>query len=154
MEKFNFNLLKVDQLGFVFKDIDNQAKVMEKLYNLPPFLGWPEVEFPTKYKGKDAILKARALFSKMGDPQSEVGEPQVELIQWIEGESPYKDYLEQGREGLHHLGMHVDDLDPYLKDFESKGIEILFYGEIGEGRFAYMDTESTFGIIVELIQRS
>ena len=127
---------------------------MEELYNLPTFVSWPAVGFPTKYKGKDSTLKARVAFSKMGDPQNEMGEPQVELIEWHEGDSPYKDFLEQGREGLHHLGMYVDNLDPYLKDFESKGIEILFYGEIGGGRFAYMDTESTFGIIVELIQRS
>ena len=148
MEKFNidFGQLKVDQLGFVYRDIEKQAKVMEEIYGLSPFTFFPIVEFPTKYKGKNSSLKARAGFSQLGDTQAE-------LIEWKEGNSPYKDFLEQGREGLHHIGIYVDDLDPYLSEFNSRGIAILFYGEIAGGRFAYMDTEQTFGIIVELIQR-
>jgi hypothetical protein len=149
MEKFNFNFgqLKVDQLGFVFKDIEKQAKVMEELYGLTSFTFYPTVEFPTKYRDKESSLKAKVGFSKLGDTQ-------VELIEWKEGDSPYKDFLDQGREGLHHIGVHIDDIDPYLSEFKKKGIEILFYGEIGNSKFAYMDTEQTFGMIVELIQRA
>ncbi|MFW9879851.1 MAG: VOC family protein, partial [Candidatus Thorarchaeota archaeon] len=144
--KINFSQLKVDQLGFVFKDIEKQAKVMEEIYGIPPFTFFPAVEFPTKYRGNDAQLKARAAFSQLGDTQ-------VELIEWKEGESPYKDFLDQEREGLHHIGIYVEDLDPYISEFERHGIEILFYGEIGGGKFAYMDTEQSFGIIAEIIQR-
>jgi hypothetical protein len=149
MEKFNidFGQLKVDQLEFVFKDIEKRAKVMEEIYGIPPFTFYPAVEFPTKYKGYNSHLKARAGFSQLGDTQ-------VELIEWKEGKSPYKDFLDQGREGLHHIGIYVDDLAPYLSVFERNGIEILFYGEIAGGKFAYMDTAQSFGVIAELIQRT
>jgi hypothetical protein len=148
MEKFNINFgqLKVDQLGFVYKDIEEQAKVIEELYGLPKFQYFPIGEAPTEYKGKKSSTKARLGFSQMGDTQ-------VELIEWHEGDSPYKDFLEEGREGFHHIGIYVDDVDPYISEFKEKGIEVLFYGEIGNGRFAYMDTEQTFGAIVEFIQR-
>jgi 4-hydroxyphenylpyruvate dioxygenase-like putative hemolysin len=149
MERFNidFGQLKVDQLSFVHKDIEKQAKFMEEIYGISPFRFYPAVEFPTKYRGEDSSLKAKAGFSKLGDTE-------IELIEWKEGKSPYKDFLDQEREGLHHIGIDVDDIDPYIREFEKKGIEILFYGEIGGGKFVYMDTEQTFGIIVELIQRS
>jgi len=149
MEKFklDFGKLKVDQLGFVFKDIEKQAKVMEELYGFSKFIFIPIGEAPTEYKGKKSRTKAKLGFSQLGDTQ-------IELIEWKEGDSPYKDFLEQGREEFHHIGINVDDIDPYLSEFKKKGIEILFYGEIGNGKFAYMDTEQTFGIIVEFIQRT
>lgn len=148
MEKFNidFGPLKVDQLGFVYKDIEKQAKVMEEIYGFSKFIITPIGEAPTEYKGKKSSTKARLGFSQLGDTQ-------VELIEWKEGDSPYKDFLEQGREGFHHIGIYVDDIDSYISEFKNKGIGILYYGEIGNGKFAYMDTEQTFGIIVELIQR-
>ncbi|MFX1480362.1 MAG: VOC family protein, partial [Promethearchaeota archaeon] len=144
--KIDLGRLKVDQLGFVFRDIEKQAKIMEEMFGIPQFMIFPAVEFPTKYKGTDSHLKARAAFSRLGDTQ-------VELIQWIEGKSPYKDFLDQGREGLHHIGIYVDDVDPYISELDKMGIEVLFYGELGDGKFAYMDTEQTFGIIVEFILR-
>ncbi len=148
MEKFNidFGKLKVDQLGFVFKDIEKQAKIIEELYGLSKFVYLPIGEAPTEYKGKKSKTKAKLGFSQLGDTE-------IELIEWKEGESPYKEFLEQEREGFHHIGINVDDIDPHLKEFKEKGIEILFYGEIGNSKFAYMDTEQTFGIIVEFIQR-
>jgi len=148
MEKFNieFGKLKVDQLGFVYKDIEKQAKVMEELYGISKFTFFPIGEAPTEYKGKKSSTRATLGFSQLGDTE-------IELIEWKEGDSPYKDFLEQGREGFHHIGINVEDVDPYISDFKKKGIEILFYGEIGNGKFAYMDTEKTFGLIVEFIQR-
>ena len=147
MEKFkiDFGQLKVDQLGFVYKDIEKQAKIVEEIYGISDFWFSPIVEFPTEYKGKKSTLKARVGFSKLGDTQ-------FELIEWKEGNSPYKDFLDQGHEGLHHIGINVDDIDSYISEFERKGIGILFSGEPFGGKFAYMDTEQTFGIIVELVK--
>ncbi|MFW9873674.1 MAG: hypothetical protein ACFFG0_11255 [Candidatus Thorarchaeota archaeon] len=61
MEKFkiDFRQLKVDQRGFIFKDIEKQAKVMEEIYGISPFTLYPIVEFPTKYKGNETQLKVR-----------------------------------------------------------------------------------------------
>ena len=131
-------------MGFVYKDIEKQAKIMEEIYGLSKFLIIPIGEAPTEYKGKKGRTKARLGFSQLGDTQ-------VELIEWREVDSPYKDFLEQGREGLHHIGIYVDDIDPFIDEFKRKGIGILFSGAIGKGRFAYMDTEQTFVFILEFI---
>ncbi|GAH96625.1 unnamed protein product, partial [marine sediment metagenome] len=39
-------------------------------------------------------------------------------IQLIEGESIYKEFLDQGREGLHHISLFVEDIDSYIEYFE------------------------------------
>ena len=147
MEKLNMNFgqLKVSQLGFVFKNIEEQGKLMEKIYGLTKFAFLPVVKVPTQYKGNDSLLTGKLGFSQLGDTQ-------IELIEWTEGNCPYKDFLDQGREGFHHVGLYVDDIEPHLSEFERKEIGILFSGAIGKGKFAYMDTEKTFGMILEFIQ--
>ena len=40
--KINFGNLKADQLGFVYKDIEKQAKIFETLFNVPKFAILPE----------------------------------------------------------------------------------------------------------------
>ena len=84
MEKYklDFGKLKVDQLGFVFKDIEKQAKVMEELYGFSKFIFTPIGEAPTEYKGKKSRTRAKLGFSQLGDTQ-------VELIEWKEGDSQY-----------------------------------------------------------------
>ncbi|MHA1670443.1 MAG: hypothetical protein ACTSV5_07665 [Promethearchaeota archaeon] len=50
---------------------------------------------------------------------------QFELIQWISGDCLYKKFLEEGREGLRHIGIFLDDSNQYVQTFKDKGIEIL-----------------------------
>ena len=113
MEKLSldFGQLKVDQLGYVFKDIEKQAEIMENMFGLSKFNFLPDGELPMKYHGKEVIVKSKLAFSKLGDTQ-------IELIQWMDGDCTYKDFLDEGREGLHHIGVHVKDIDSYLRDFK------------------------------------
>ena len=131
MEKFNidFGPLKVDQLGFVYKDIEKQAKIMEEIYGFSNFTLTPFGEIPTKYKGNESHLKARLGMSQLGGTQ-------VELIEWKEGDSPYKVFLDQGREGLHHIAVFIDDIDSYFSEFKRKEIGILFSGGVSGIKFA------------------
>ncbi|HEC38662.1 hypothetical protein LCGC14_0553400 [marine sediment metagenome] len=148
MEKFNFDFgqLKVYQLGFVFKNIEEQAKILQELYGLAPFVFFPIEKFPTNYKGNDSLLSGKLGFGQLG-------ETQYELIEWKEGKSPYKDFLDQGREGFHHVGISMNDITPYVAEFKKRGIGILFSGDTGGVKFTYLDTEKTFGMILELIQQ-
>jgi len=148
MEKFNFNFnqLKVHQLGLVFKDIEAQGKILQDLYGLTPFAFYPIEKFPTIYKGNESFLSGKLGFSQLG-------ETQYELIEWSEGDCPYKDFLDQGQEGFHHIGIRLPDIDPYIAEFKKRGIEVLFTSRSDLAKFAYLETEKTFGMIVELIQR-
>ena len=49
---------------------------------------------------------------------AQVGPVTLELAQPVEGDSIYRDFLDEGGEGLHHLSFQVDDLGKIEKDLE------------------------------------
>ncbi len=75
---------------------------------------------------------------------------QLELIQWNSGDCLYKEFLDEGREGLHHISLFVQDLEKYKEGFKAMGIEELQSGAIGRQHWAYFDTVESFGTIIEV----
>ncbi|MFX0022475.1 MAG: VOC family protein [Candidatus Hermodarchaeota archaeon] len=144
MERINFNFdnLKVDQLGYVYKDIEKQAKILETIYGLPKFAFLESYDAHCKYRGKDCIISTKLALSKIFNVQ-------IELIQYINGECIFKEFLDSGREGLHHFGIFVDELDAIVKAFTEKGYEILHQRQIGKQKIAYLDTVNDLGILLE-----
>jgi hypothetical protein len=144
MERINidFGKFKVDQLGYLYKDIEKQAKLLENVYGLPKFAFLEKYDTPCKYRGKDSIISTRLAISRTFNTQ-------IELIQYIKGECIFKEFLDSGREGLHHFGVYVDDLDSIVKEFTDKGYEILHQRIIGKQKVAYIDSERDLGILVE-----
>jgi hypothetical protein len=143
--KFDFNLdnLKISQLGYVYKNIRKQAKLMEKFFGIPTFNILGPVEMQISLRGKKTKWTTIAAFSKLFD------NTEMELIQPEEGESIHKEFLEQGRQGLHHIRYDVEDLPAVIEKFKEEGIGVLQAGKIVSLKYAYMDTEPLLGIIIE-----
>lgn len=143
-ENFNFNLgdLKINQLGYVYRDIEKQIKIMESLYGCPKFAILENKDNIFKYRGKDSKIYTRIAMSRLFNTQ-------IELIQLIEGECIFKEFIDSGREGLHHFGIFVKNLEFYIEEFKKKGIDVVHAGQTGTQKVAYMDTEKTFGIYLE-----
>ncbi|MFX1442692.1 MAG: VOC family protein [Promethearchaeota archaeon] len=142
----NMNLelksLKIYQLGYVYKDIEKQAKIMESCFGVSKFNVFDPVDVNVNYRGVDKVIKMRAAFGRIFDTE-------IELLQPVEGDSIYTEFLNQGREGLHHICYQVDDLQPIINEYKEKGVEVLQSGKVITVSYAYMDTEKDFGIIVE-----
>ncbi len=71
----------------------------------------------------------------------------------------YADFLNRHRrEGIQHMGLPVDDLDTSVAAYEKMGYRVSqsgAWGDVGKpgsGRYAYMNTDSAGGIVVELTQ--
>ena len=75
----------------------------------------------------------------------------IELIQWIEEESPYKEFLDQGKEGPHHIMIDPEDAQSVVDDLKKKGVEVLL--EVEEIKAIYLDTEESLGINIEILVR-
>jgi 4-hydroxyphenylpyruvate dioxygenase-like putative hemolysin len=138
----NLNNLKLDQLGFVYKDIEKQAKIMEEVYGIPKFSVMELKDLDIKYRGKETKISQKIAMSRLFNVQ-------IELIQQIKGDCIYQEFLDAGKEGLQHFSFFIDDLDFYINAFQKAGFEIIHYGQIGKQRFAYFDTEETFGFLLE-----
>ena len=145
MEEFKNSLgnLKVDQLGFVYKDIEKQAKIFESLFNVPKFAVIPETRNMVTYRGNDEEVSTIYALSRQFNIQ-------IELIQHISGNSIYKEFIDQGREGFHHVSIFIENLEAYIEYFEKQGLETIYYGSIGKQVWAYFDTEETLGMLLEL----
>ena len=142
--EFNLGNLKIDQLSYVYKDVKNQAKIMEDLYGIPKFAQMENITHQdATYRGKEVTIVIDYAFSRLLNVQ-------IELQQWKSGDSLFKDFIDQGKEGLHSIGIYVEDLEAYIDHFKKRGIEVLQTGQVGKQKFAYLDTEKTFGVLLEI----
>lgn len=133
----NFLFSKVDQIGIVVKDANRTAKFYEKLLKQEPL---PPIEFET------GNVRLRIIFFQLG-------EVQLELIQVLKGENIHTKFLEEKGEGIHHLGFFVENLTEELETLKKEGFKVLWQGEaLDVTKFAYLDTEKTLGMALELIQ--
>ena len=145
-QNFTFNLgnLKIDQMSFVYKDIKKQAKKMEQIYSVPTFAQMENITHQeATYRGKEVTIIIDYAFSRLLNIQ-------IELQQWKSGDSLFKEFIDQGKEGLHSIGVYVEDLDAYIDEFKKRGIEVLQTGQIGKQKFVYLDTKQTFGVLLEI----
>jgi len=146
--EFNLGNLKIDQLSYVYKDIKKQAKIMEDLYGIPKFAQMENITH------EDAILRGKEVSITLNYGFSRLFGVQIELQQPTEacGDCIFKEFLNQGREGLHAVGMYVEDLQVTIDELKKRGIEVLQEGKIGKQWVAYFDTETTFGGLLEFQQ--
>jgi 4-hydroxyphenylpyruvate dioxygenase-like putative hemolysin len=148
VQNFEFNLgnLKVEQLSYVYKDIKKQAKIMEELYGVPTFAQMENITHQdATFRGKEVTITLDYAFSRLLNVQ-------IELQQLKSGESLFKEFIDEGKEGLHSIGIYVEDLQAFIDEFKKRGIEVLQTGKVGKQWFAYFDTEKTFGILLEAQQ--
>jgi hypothetical protein len=86
------------------------------------------------------------------------GKTQVELIEYRSADANiYSAHPGEAGFGFHHFGMVVDDLDAAVKLMADKGFPALQDGALryrggGKTRFAYLDTISKAGMILEFIE--
>jgi len=136
----------MSQIGIVVEDMDKTIEYYEKILGLAPFVR-PDVTYKEKhYYGKAVNSEWIMGFCSLGTIE-------MELIQPITGPSIYQDFLQEQREGIHHLGFDVKDIDKKLALCKKMGIKIIQDGQGTTSRFAYLDTGAIGGVIFELIQR-
>jgi 4-hydroxyphenylpyruvate dioxygenase-like putative hemolysin len=138
---------KFMQIGFVIRNTDKVLEYYEKTLGLGHF---DSSVFRADIGDGEA---------KMRISVAQIGGVQFELIEPMEGDKIHSVFLKQGREGLHHLGFYVKDLDEKIKEFQRKGIRALERGKMLDAsgksigiQYVYLDTASTSGVIFELIK--
>ena len=81
------------------------------------------------------------------------GELELELIEWVSGDTPHREFLAKGRTGLHHLSFHVPDLDAVVAQAKGLGFEPIWYHAMSdEIKYTYLEREAD-PVLIELTQR-
>ena len=146
MEEISLGNLKTNQLGYVYKDVRKQAKILEEKLWLPKFAILENKPTQYKYRGKETTIQTTIAFSRSLNVQ-------IELIQLIKGDCIFKEFIDSGREGLHHFGVYVDDVDFIVEEYKNKGYGVVHQGlTAGVQKVAYIDTYDDLGVYIEFQQ--
>jgi len=153
MKRLSFLDRKVDQVGYVVESVDDTVRRYHesfgigdwKIYTYGPAI----LSYMTRH-GRPTSYSARIGLGYFG-------ESRIELIQNLEGDTVYSEFIERHGYGVHHLGIYVPDIAAALEEARQAGIEVTMegagFGLDGDGHFAYLDTDELFGTTYELIQR-
>ena len=143
----------IGQIGLVVRDLERAMEMYWETAGIGP---WNV--YTTGAPPLSCIYRDQAANYKIRLATTSSGHLQMELIQYLSGDTIHRDFLALGREGVEHVGIFVPNLEEALQPYQDRGIGILQradgLGVKGDGRYAYLDTESTLGIILELIQSS
>jgi len=140
---------KMTQVGIIVEDIEKAARAWTS------FLGMEEVpgisiaeghkSRPTEFRGKPSNATAKLAFFQLDNIT-------IELIEPLEGESTWREYLEEHGPGIHHIAFDIEDMEHTVKLFEKAGIKEVQHGGWGTGEYAYMDGAGSVELIIELLE--
>ena len=136
------------QIGIVCRDIDKAAEMYRELFQFKGNINIVEQSANVNCRGIEGTYKMKKIMQHFGSKQFEI----VEIIE-TEGPNLYSEFLDQGREGLHHLGIYTKK-GPELKEaFKKKfNADVIQVGKVGKLTFSYLDTISYLGYFIELLE--
>ena len=80
----------------------------------------------------------------------------VELLQSTEPEGQIAKFIRNRGEGIHHISFEVDDIQGELDRLKEKGLRLINekpYLNAHQELVAFIHPKSTYGVLIELIQR-
>jgi len=143
--------LEIIQVAVVVRDLEAYATRQSSLLGNG---AWRVYEFGphmmTRYEHRGSASTGRTLVA-LNDAH-----PQVEILQPLSGRSIHQDWLDEHGEGLHHVAAVVESVDGVVAAATDDHIGVLSSGEgfgaDGSGKFAYLDTQTQLGMILEVIE--
>ena len=136
----------IRQNGYVVRDIQAAMRHWSEVLGIGPWFYVEHAPFRDfRYRGEPSECDAAIALANSGPLQ-------IELIQqWNEAPSLYRDFLQAGNEGLQHLAYWSENFAADRARALDAGYRIGHEGVTGSfGPFAYFDTESHPGTVIEL----
>jgi len=146
--------ISILQVSVIVKNLEAAMQRYTSLLGIGPFCVYTvdTSEVPgVTYRGQRGDYKVRVGMAKVAGAV-------IELIEQQRGESIYTEFLRKHGEGVHHIGLIVDDMKEAFKQFAGHGFTtpsqdgpIVNEKPKRDGRFTYFDTEQKFGTTLELL---
>jgi hypothetical protein len=136
-----FKCRSIDQLALVVNDLELVAKNYWDILGIGPWAVYEweaPLVFDRRYRGERVWARERIA-------TVQVGNLELELVQFVDGPSIYRDWLQEHGEGLHHMKFLVDDVDGVSAVLANEGfpcIQSEKFGPLGGGGgVAYFDVK-------------
>ena len=134
----------IDHIGIVVRDVDATIKFLSSTLNLGP---WKIIDFT---QSESELMVGQSVRLKVA--YGKLGTTVLELLEPLEGEGVWSQFLENGTEGLHHLAFSVMNWDGMVSEMRDTGAEMIAGGHFQGKRWCYFHTKPG-GIVVELMDR-
>ena len=133
----------IAQIGHVVRDLRAAMAQYEPMYG--PFWTMDGSVAGATYRGRTADVKLEIAFGRSGNLE-------IELIEWQGGDSPHREFIERGGEGIHHVQFRVDDGNGWIGRLEAIGYRTIWYKRWCEDTvFAYLERDGD-PTIVEVLE--
>ena len=135
----------VRQLGYLVSDLDEALKYWTEVLKVGPFFKMEHLALENQvYRGNPGNVDVTIALGNSGSVQ-------IELIQQInDAPSVYKEFVDAGREGLHHFGIMTVDYQSTRQQYIDLGHQAVFEGTLAGAPLVYFDTLESLGHYTEL----
>ena len=136
----------IDQVGYVVRDLDKALQSFGPLFG--PFQLMESPLEGTNYRGRPSDVTLKMAFGRSGPLE-------IELIEWVSGDSPHKEALDAGGEGVHHVRFKVEELATHRARLEEKGFSVVWSHAFPDAdiEWAYLEGPAEQGgMMIELYQ--
>ena len=131
--------MKVDHIGIAVKNLDEAIKFYRDV------LGLELVKVEEVPEGRVRVAMFRA------------GSTYIELLQGTDPDSAITKFVEKRGEGIHHISIHVEDVDAKTEELKARGVALVYDKprEVahGERKINFIHPRSAFGVLVEIMTR-
>jgi methylmalonyl-CoA/ethylmalonyl-CoA epimerase len=145
----NLGSTTLAQVAIVVRNIEEAAQRYADILGLPvpePIVTAPGLEVNQTYRGTPSEARANLAFFS-------VGQVQIELIEPLGGASTWQEVLDRKGECVHHIAFWVEGMQKSVNFLKSRSIPMVQRGDMGEGQYAYFDSEPQLGVMLELLEQ-
>jgi methylmalonyl-CoA/ethylmalonyl-CoA epimerase len=130
------SIKRIDHVAIAVRDADRATQQYASLLNA--------VHIRTE------ILKEKAGAVKVSYLQ--IGENVLSLVQSLEEDGFINQHIAKHGEGLHHMGLEVDDLEAFVRDVEDKGFKIPLRDEFSNRSEVVLRPRDAAGVVLQILQ--
>ena len=135
----------IRQLAYVVKDLDAALDYWVNTLKTGPFFKMEHVNLENqKYYGEPTQADISVALGNSGDVQIEL------IVQHNDEKSVYKEFLDAGRQGVHHIALMPEDYAATYEQYLSSGHKPAFELSLGGAPVVYFDALDTVGHYIEL----
>src|ERR1039458_1274261 len=130
------SIKRIDHVAIAVRDADQATRQYVNLLNA--------VHIRTE------ILREKAGSVKVSYLQ--IGENVLSLVQSMETDGFINQHISKHGEGLHHLGLEVDDLSEFINEVESKGFKIPLRDEFTNRSEVVLRPRDAAGVVLQILE--
>lgn len=128
---------KIDHIGIAVRNLDQALQFFEHVLGLKN----TGIEIVESEQVKVAFLP--------------IGDTRIELLEALSPDSTIAKFIEKRGEGIHHIALHVDDVQSQLTYLEEQHIQLIHKvpkeGAHGS-QVAFLHPKSTHGVLFEIVK--